>query len=44
MDGNFKLKVQFVQKNEFVRGNGTFTGLQISSVVLEQKLNEVRKK
>lgn len=44
MDGNVKLKVQFVQRNEFVRGNGTFKGLQISSIVLEQKLNEVRKK
>lgn len=41
---NFKLKDQFVQRNEFVRENGTFGGLQISSIVLEQIIKEIRKK
>lgn len=41
---NFKLKDQFVQKNEFVRENGTFRGLQISSIALEQIMKEIREK
>lgn len=43
MESNLKLKLQFVQRNEFVTGNGIFTGLQISSVVMEQIMNVIRK-
>ena len=43
MDSNLKLKFQFVQRNEFVTGNGIFIGLQISSVVMEQIMNVIRK-
>lgn len=43
MESNLKLKFQFVQRNEFVTGNSTFIGLQISSVVMERIRNVVRK-
>lgn len=42
-ESNLKLKFQFVQRNEFVTGNGIFIGLQISAVVMEQIMNVIRK-
>ena len=43
MERNIKLKDNFVQRNTFVRKNGTLRGFHISSTVLQWVMKEIRK-